>query len=84
MIHCKECLENNWKFKHIDGFAIATCQQCGHEEEFFNRKKKKKPKVKVIVKKKKKVKKPKPNEFARVLEPSNRGWFDSYMKRLES
>lgn len=36
---CSKCLENNWKFEHIDGMIKATCNICGNEVEFEAKKK---------------------------------------------
>ena len=38
MNRCSGCLENDWKYKHIDGYVIAICQQCGKEVEFLAKK----------------------------------------------
>lgn len=39
---CEKCLEKAWSFKHIDGYIIATCNLCGNEVEFPDRKTKRK------------------------------------------
>lgn len=31
MYPCKKCLENNWHYNYIDGYVIATCENCGFE-----------------------------------------------------
>lgn len=31
---CEKCLENNWKFEHVEDIVRATCQLCGYEVEF--------------------------------------------------
>lgn len=41
MALCAKCFENNWKYRFIDGWIIATCQACGHEVEFQSRREKK-------------------------------------------
>lgn len=38
MYECQQCLNNNWTYKHIDGYVIATCLICGNEVEFLDRK----------------------------------------------
>lgn len=40
MKSCDKCLENNWSFKHIDGWIIATCEFCGNEVQFMSKKEK--------------------------------------------
>ena len=35
---CDKCLENNWSFRYIDGYIIATCNICEYEVEFKSRK----------------------------------------------
>lgn len=45
MYACQQCLENNWKFKYIDGWILATCQECGFEVEFEAKKKIKQTKI---------------------------------------
>lgn len=37
---CNNCLENNWSYKHIDGYIIANCNLCDYEVEFKAIKKK--------------------------------------------
>ena len=39
MRNCSKCLENNWKYEYIDGWIVATCQECGNEVEFPAKKK---------------------------------------------
>lgn len=41
MNFCEKCYEKHWAYKHIDGYIIATCNLCGHEVEFLDRKTKK-------------------------------------------
>jgi len=31
---CKNCLENQWEYKYVDGWIIATCVFCQEESEF--------------------------------------------------
>jgi DNA-directed RNA polymerase subunit M/transcription elongation factor TFIIS len=38
MNFCDKCFEKMWSFEHIDGWIIATCQMCGYEVEFLNKK----------------------------------------------
>lgn len=40
MSNCNECLENNWFFRVIDGWIIATCKHCTFEVEFPTKKEK--------------------------------------------
>ena len=36
---CDRCLENVWKFEHVDdGFIRAICQMCAHEVEWQGKK----------------------------------------------
>lgn len=35
---CDKCLENNWEYKCVDLWIIATCQNCGYEVQFKSRK----------------------------------------------
>ena len=41
MYPCIKCQENNWGFENVDGWVIATCQECGYEKEFEAQKKRK-------------------------------------------
>lgn len=38
MRNCDNCLENIWSFKKIDGYIIATCDNCGNQVEWEHRK----------------------------------------------
>lgn len=42
---CQKCNENNWSYKHIDGWITATCNMCDFEVEFEAKKKSGKKKV---------------------------------------
>jgi DNA polymerase II large subunit len=34
MQSCRNCLENKWSYKFVDGWVKAECQICGNEVEF--------------------------------------------------
>ena len=38
MYPCKICHNNSWGFEHNEGWIIATCQECGREVGFPDRK----------------------------------------------
>lgn len=43
MGNCDKCFENNWQYQHIEDIIISTCNLCGYEVHFLDKKHRLKP-----------------------------------------